>query len=264
MTDNSKNTYDFVDNDEQHASNFGFQKVSAKEKRERVNQVFSDVATKYDVMNDLMSAGIHRLWKDEFVHKIPNFNSSILDVAGGTGDISFRMHKLAKKYDKLPQITLCDLSPDMLKIAYNRAIDQNILTGIDYVCADAERLPFADNSFDYYTIAFGIRNVPNILNALREAFRVLKPSGKFLCLEFSKVQMNCLKPLYNFYTFNVIPKVGGVVAGSEEAYQYLAESISLFPDQLTFTNMIKEAGFSKVQHENLTFGVAAIHTAYKA
>lgn len=244
-------------------TNVGFEKVSFNKKKSLVNNIFSNIANKYDTMNDLMSFGIHRLWKDKFSMQIPNLNSHILDVASGTGDIAFRIINRAKKQNKTLQITLCDINQEMLNIATNKAIDNNLLQGLNYVCGDAENLPFADNSFDYYTIAFGIRNVVSIENVLKEAFRVLKPTGKFLCLEFSKLQYSALKRFYDFYSFNIIPKLGQVVANNEGAYKYLIESINLFPDQETFKIMIQEAGFCKVRYENLTFGVAAIHSAYK-
>lgn len=248
---------------EKGEQNFGFKKVSAKEKRSLVDDVFSDVAGKYDLMNDFMSFGIHRLWKEEFCKMVPNMDSRILDVAGGTGDISFRLKEKGKAQRKDPHIVVSDINKEMLQICQSRAIDQNILNNFDIVVADAEKLPFSDNSFDYYTIAFGIRNVVSIENVLAEALRVLKPTGKFLCLEFSKVQNNLLKPLYNFYTFNVIPKIGGCVAGNHDAYRYLAESISLFPDQEDFKTMIQKVGFTNVAYKNLTFGAASIHYGFK-
>lgn len=242
---------------------FGFTKVSGAQKRSLVDSVFSNVASKYDLMNDLMSAGIHRLWKDEFCKMIPDLNASILDVAGGTGDISFRLKKLAKKQAASLNITISDINKEMLMIGRERAIDQNILTGLNFALADAQKLPFADNSFDYYTIAFGIRNVINIDEALSEARRVLKPGGKFLCLEFSKVKNDMLKSIYDFYSFNLIPAIGEFVTDNKEAYKYLAESISLFPTQIEFKKMIQKSGFTNVGFKDLTFGVVAIHYGYK-
>lgn len=249
--------------DDSDKINFGFSKVTTKQKRDLVNDVFSSVADKYDLMNDFMSLGVHRIWKDNFVRQIPNLKSSILDVASGSGDIAFRIVKRAQMQNIVPEITLCDINQDMLNVARNRAIDSNLLQGLQYVCADAEKLPFPDNSFDYYTIAFGIRNVPRIDVALKEAHRVLKPMGKFLCLEFSKVENNYLQKLYDFYSFNVIPKIGKMVASNESAYQYLVESINLFPNQDSFAVMLKDAGFARVNYQNLTFGITAIHSAYK-
>ena len=248
---------------EKDEKNFGFEKVSSKEKRTLVDSVFSDVADKYDLMNDFMSFGIHRLWKDEFCNMIPNMDSRILDVAGGTGDISFRLKEKGKAQNKDTHIVVSDINKEMLQICKSRAIDRNILNNFDIVVADAEKLPFPDNSFDYYTIAFGIRNMVSIENTLSEALRVLKPTGKFLCLEFSKVKNDFVKPLYDFYSFNVIPKIGNCVAGNQDAYRYLAESISLFPDQEDFKTMIQKTGFTNVAYKNLTFGVAAIHYGFK-
>jgi len=242
---------------------FGFKKVSSAEKRTLVDGVFSDVAGKYDLMNDLMSFGVHRLWKDEFCRMVPNLNSRILDVAGGTGDISFRLKDNAKKQNKDPEIVICDINHDMLKICKDRAVDRNILNNLGIITGDAEKLPFPDNSFDYYVISFGIRNMLSLEKTLSEAYRVLKPTGKFLCLEFSKVQNDFIKPLYNFYSFNLIPSIGGCVANNQDAYKYLAESISLFPDQEEFKTKIEKAGFSDASYKNLTFGVAAIHYGFK-
>lgn len=232
-------------------------------KQNFINEIFTDIAGQYDLMNDLMSFGIHRLWKEEYIKKIPNLNATILDVAGGTGDIALRIIHKAKSINKTPHIVICDINQDMLKVASDRAINNNILHQLDYVCANAEQLPFASNSFDYYTIAFGIRNIRDIQQVLKEAFRILKPTGKFLCLEFSKIENCSLKKLYNFYSFNIIPKIGQIVTGNKDAYNYLVESISLFHDQLAFSDMIKDAGFSQVRYQNLTFGVVAIHSGYK-
>jgi len=244
--------------------NFGFEKVTSKEKRSLVDGVFSDVANKYDLMNDVLSFGVHRLWKDEFCRMIPNLNSKILDVAGGTGDIAFRIKENGKRQNYDPHVTVCDINEDMLKECKDRAINRNILKNLDIIVGDAEKLPFPDNSFDYYTIAFGIRNVINIENALSEAYRVLKPTGKFLCLEFSKVQNDLMSKLYDFYSFNIMPSIGGCVAQNKDAYKYLAESIALFPSQEDFKTMIQKAGFSDVNYKNLNFGVAAIHYGFKS
>ncbi len=244
-------------------NNFGFEKVTSEEKRILVDGVFSDVAGKYDLMNDVMSLGVHRLWKDEFCRMIPNLNSTILDVAGGTGDIAFRLKDNAKKQNRDPRIVVCDINYDMLTVCKNRAINRNILHKLDLVVGDAEKLPFPDNSFDYYIIAFGIRNMLSLEKTLAEAYRVLKPTGKFLCLEFSKIQNDFIRPLYDFYSFKLIPSIGGYVANNRDAYKYLAESIKLFPDQETFKTIVQDAGFSDVRYKNLTFGVAAIHYGFK-
>ncbi len=243
--------------------NFGFEKVTSEKKRTLVDNVFSNVADKYDLMNDLMSLGIHRLWKDEFCRMVPNLNSKILDVAGGTGDISFRLKDNAKKQNYDPHIVVCDINPDMLKLCKDKAIDRNILTNFDIVVGDAENLPFSDNSFDYYTIAFGIRNMVSLEKTLSEAYRVLKPTGKFLCLEFSKVENDFISKLYDYYSFKLIPKIGNYVAQNQDAYRYLAESINLFPNQEDFKSLIQNTGFSNVSYKNLTFGVAAIHCGFK-
>lgn len=248
---------------ESEKTNFGFEKVSFNEKRAKVSEVFSAVAAKYDLMNDLMSFGLHRLWKDTFCSLLPNLNSSILDMAGGTGDIAFRIKERAKKQNKNPHIVICDINQNMLLKAQEKAINNNYLQGTSYVLADAEKLPFADNSFDYYTIAFGIRNVTKIDEALKQAYRVLRPGGKILLLEFSQISLEALKKFYDYYSFNIIPKIGNLVAHNKSAYQYLVESINLFPDKNAFKIMIQDAGFCTVQARELSFSVAAIHTGYK-
>lgn len=243
-------------------TNFGFKKVDYADKETLVGKLFSGIAPKYDLMNDIMSFGLHRIWKDELISQVYNLDGAIIDVAGGTGDIASRLQQKAKLQGKCPQIIVADINYEMLAIA-KKKLPSNDSTNITYCCANAEVLPFADNSFDHYIIAFGIRNVTNINKALQEAFRVLKPGGKFLCLEFSKLKPDCLKPFYNFYSFNVIPQIGKLVTSDKAAYDYLAESISLFPDQERFMDMINQTGFEKTSCQNLTFGVAAIHTAYK-
>ena len=243
--------------------NFGFKKVTKEEKRFSVDQVFSNVANKYDFMNNLMSFGVHGTWKEEFCKMIPNLDSTILDVAGGTGDIALKIKSQAKKRNKNPHVIICDINHDMLKVCQNKILDNNILDNLDLVVGDAENLPFIDNSFDYYTIAFGIRNVLSIKKSLEEAYRVLKPTGKFLCLEFSKVKNKFLKPIYHAYSSNIIPNIGKHIANNRSAYQYLIESISVFPNQEDFKRKILEANFIDVGYRNLTFGVAAIHYGYK-
>lgn len=244
--------------------NFGFQKVNINNKKSLVSDIFSSVASKYDTMNDVMSFGIHRLWKAKFCNKIDlSVNPNILDVAAGTGDIALRLKEIAtiKQYNSTA-ITICDVNQDMLDIAKNRAIDKNFIKGLDYVCADAQTLPFVENHFDYYTISFGIRNVTKIAEVLKEAYRVLKPGGRFLCLEFSKINP-AFQQLYNFYSFKIIPNIGKLITNNADAYRYLVESINIFPDQQAFASLIREAGFRRVHYQSLSFGIAAIHSAYK-
>lgn len=244
-------------------TNFGFKKIDIADKQLLIDNVFSKVADKYDLMNDVMSLGMHRLWKDEFVKQIPNLNSYILDVASGSGDIALKLAKKARDRGNNIVITLCDINEEMLKQAKKKAIDLNLFQNLKFTVANAENLSFPDNNFDYYTIAFGIRNVPDINKALSEAYRVLKPMGKFICLEFSKVKESRLKDFYKFYSFNIIPKIGQMITGNKEAYEYLVESIELFPSQDEFRIMIKEAGFEEVSYKNLSGGIVAIHSAYK-
>lgn len=242
-----------------NTTHFGFKNVPEDEKSTLVKGVFDSVASRYDVMNDLMSGGLHRLWKNDMVTWLaPQNGMKILDVAGGTGDIAFRMRARADCH-----VTVTDINQQMLDEGYNRSLNRNMLSGLEWVCADAESLPFSDNSYDAYTIAFGIRNVTHIDKALTEAYRVLKPGGRFLCMEFSRVPNDMLRKIYDAYSFAVIPTVGSLVTGNKEAYSYLVESIRKFPDQEAFATMIKAAGFGNVQYRNLTQGVVAIHSARK-
>jgi ubiquinone/menaquinone biosynthesis methyltransferase len=249
-------------------THFGFDRVSGQEKTRRVKDVFHRVAQKYDLMNDLMSLGIHRLWKDHLVWKLNlPYNAQVLDVAGGTGDIAFR---LLKTYPHLNlDITVCDLTPDMVEVGRDRGLNQGILEGsglthgIKWVCGNAEGLPLADNSMDLYTISYGLRNVTHISKALSEAFRVLKPGGTFVCLEFSHVQSPFLEKLYELYSFQLLPFLGEWVANDREAYQYLVESIRQFPDQESLAEMIKSSGFASVNWHNLCDGISCIHTTAK-
>ncbi|XP_059490411.1 2-methoxy-6-polyprenyl-1,4-benzoquinol methylase, mitochondrial [Neocloeon triangulifer] len=244
-------------------THFGFQTVKESEKAEKVYEVFEDVASSYDKMNDAMSFGIHRLWKDIFVDRLaPTKPCKILDVAGGTGDIAFRIAKFLGSSDG-SGITVCDINQAMLDVGRNRASGLGY-TGMEWLQGDAENLSsIADNSFDAYTIAFGIRNVTHIENALSEAYRVLKPGGRFMCLEFSLVQNENLRWLYDQYSFQAIPVMGQLIAGQWKAYQYLVESIRQFPNQEEFASMIERAGFKFVRYENLTFGVVAVHSGHK-
>ena len=233
------------------------------EKEGLVREVFSSVADKYDLMNDLMSAGIHRLWKDamvEWLNPRPGWN--VLDVAGGTGDIAFRIAEHVRAHGGEARITVCDINKEMVGEGLRRAQAKGE-TAIEWLAGDAEALPIPDASMDAYTIAFGIRNVTHIDKALAEARRVLKPGGRFLCLEFSRVEAPGFDALYESYSKNVLPRLGQMVAGDADAYRYLAESIRRFPPQATFAKMIEKAGLSQVKVRNLTAGVAALHSAWK-
>ncbi|XP_042904606.1 ubiquinone/menaquinone biosynthesis C-methyltransferase UbiE [Parasteatoda tepidariorum] len=248
-----------------HSHSFGFQAVSPKEKREKVQNTFSSVAEKYDLMNDVMSVGIHRLWKDYFIRTLsPVEGTKLLDVAGGTGDIAFRCLKASSEGSDATQshVTVLDFNDKMLSICKKRAEESGLENQLTCVQGNAEMLPFPDQSFDAYTIAFGIRNVVHIDKALSEAHRVLLPGGRFLCLEFSEVQYP-LNSVYKWYSDEIIPVLGQVIAGEWKSYQYLVESIQKFPKQEEFLSMIKEAGLSCATYENLTGGIVAIHSAYK-
>lgn len=233
------------------------------EKEGLVREVFSSVARKYDLMNDLMSAGVHRLWKDSMVEWLnPRPGWNVLDVAGGTGDIAFRIADLVRARGGEAKITVCDINDDMVREGIRRA-EAKGERAITWLTGDAEALPIADSSMDAYTIAFGIRNVTHIDRALNEARRVLKPGGRFLCLEFSRVEAPGLDSVYESYAMNVLPRLGKLVAGDSEAYRYLAESIRRFPPQAAFAKMIEKAGLARVKVRNLMGGIAAMHSAWK-
>ena len=247
---------------EQHAreTHFGFQTVAEDEKAGMVHGVFTRVANRYDLMNDLMSVGIHRLWKDAMMDWLaPRAGQRLLDVAGGTGDIAFRFLARAPE----ARATVLDMTESMLIEGQKRAEAENLVDRLDWVAGDAMALPFADNTFDVYTISFGIRNVTRIPDALAEAFRVLKPGGRLMVLEFSQLPNPALQWAYDRYSFNVIPTLGQAVANDRESYQYLVESIRKFPDQDSFASMIRQAGFEQVKYRNLTMGVAALHSGWK-
>jgi demethylmenaquinone methyltransferase/2-methoxy-6-polyprenyl-1,4-benzoquinol methylase len=244
-------------------TNFGYRKVESEQKQNLVKDLFSKVSTKYDLMNNLMSLGIHNLWKDLMIAELPNINAKLIDVAGGTGDIAFRFYNKVQEKHIQPNIIVADINPEMLQVCKDKAINKNILSGIDFIECNAENLPFEDNSFDYYTISFGIRNVTNINSVLKEAYRILRPCGKFICLEFSKINIPILERFYKTYSFHIVPLIGRFVASNEEAYKYLVESIDLFPEQNLFKSMIQDNEFSHVKYKNLSFGIASIHTAYK-
>jgi demethylmenaquinone methyltransferase/2-methoxy-6-polyprenyl-1,4-benzoquinol methylase len=247
---------------------FGDRLVREGQKAPLVRDVFRSVAGRYDLMNDLMSAGIHRLWKSamvEALHLQPG--QRLLDVAGGTGDIAFRVIEKVKRqacgWGGDPAIIICDLTPEMLSVGRDRAIDKGILSGMAWVCGDAERLPLPDRSVDAYSIAFGLRNVTRIEAALAEAYRVLRPGGQFLCLEFSQIALPFLDDLYQRYSTNVLPILGGLVAGDREAYSYLIESIRRFPPQEDLVDRIATAGLERVRYRNLSSGIAALHSAWR-
>jgi len=243
------------------STQFGTETVTPDEKTAKVRGVFDSVADQYDVMNDLMSGGVHRIWKNHLIRKIrPKAGLSYLDVAGGTGDIAFRIRE---RIGQSAQITLCDLNWDMLRVGRDRAVDKGWINEFDWVTGNAESLPMEDNSVDVYTISFGLRNVTRIDEGLKEAYRVLKPGGRFYCLEFSHVDNPLLSKLYDGFSFGVIPNIGKVVANDRESYQYLVESIRKMPTQKALKNRLEQAGFSKCSYENLTFGVAAIHYGIK-
>ena len=249
---------------ENNKTHFGFKEVDRDQKSNLVKNIFSNVAKKYDLMNDLMSAGTHRLWKNNMINSIDFFdNIKIIDVAGGTGDIAFRIAKKAQEKNLNYQIEVVDINSQMLEVGRSRAIDMNLFSHLNFVENDGENLKFADESFDVFTIAFGIRNFTNIDKGLREAHRVLKKGGKFICLEFSKVEDIFLQKIYDTYSFKIIPKIGEVILKDHDSYQYLVESIRKFPDQKSFTKLIENAGFSRVGYQNLTFGACAIHWGFK-
>ncbi|XP_061759958.1 2-methoxy-6-polyprenyl-1,4-benzoquinol methylase, mitochondrial isoform X2 [Nerophis ophidion] len=275
-------------------THFGFESVPEEEKAKKVYEVFENVAQKYDIMNDAMSLGIHRLWKDALLHVMhPQPGACLLDVAGGTGDIAFRFldYVQSQKERQTRQrarsmqspswqdisdnysgqkdwegveaecrAVVCDINKEMLKVGKEKADYMGVSAGLSWVVGDAEELPFDDNQFDIYTVAFGIRNVTHIE---KEALRVLKPGGRFMCLEFSKVTNPVLAKLYDAYSFQVIPVLGEVIAGDWKSYQYLVESIRKFPAQNEFKEMMEDAGFFCVQYHNLTAGVVALHSGFK-
>lgn len=246
------------------SATFGFKSVAPDDRQGLVNEVFSSVAERYDLMNDLMSGGLHRVWKADMIGWLAPPRADrpfrLIDVAGGTGDIALRYARAAG-----PEATavICDISPEMLSVGEKRVAEKGLSDRITLCEGNAETLPFDDASFDAYTIAFGIRNVTHIETALSEAFRVLKTGGRFLCLEFSKVEAPILDRLYDLHSFEVIPRLGSAVAGDKASYQYLVESIRRFPPQEAFAEMIRDAGFDNVKYRNLTGGIAALHSGWK-
>ena len=249
MTDSSENT-----------THFGFQMIPEYEKVDRVTGVFGSVASKYDFMNDLMSGGIHRLWKDAMMDWIaPRSGQTLLDVAGGTGDIAFRFIDRAGD----AKATIVDLTAEMLEEGKSRAEASKFSQNLDWIVGDAMGLPFEDSTFDVYTISFGIRNVTRPQEALKEAFRVLKTGGRLMVLEFSQISNDILRWAYDQYSFSVIPKMGKLIADDRDSYQYLVESIRNFPDQDSFLSMLRSAGFENTKYRNLSMGVACLHSGWK-
>ena len=242
-------------------THFGASTVRLEEKQGLVDDVFRQVARRYDLMNDLMSLGVHRAWKDAFVTMLnPRSPSAIIDVAGGTGDIALR---IAAAGGPRTSVTVCDINAEMLAVGAERAEQSGFEGAVVFEQGNAEQLPYADRSFDCVTIAFGIRNVPRIERAVSEAYRVLKIGGRFLCLEFSAVDVPGLDRLYEFYSFKAIPRIGEVVTGDREASQYLVESIRKFPRPKAFAGMMERAGFRRVSFRQLTGGIVALHSGWK-
>lgn len=241
-------------------THFGNREVPEDEKAGLVHDVFTSVASRYDVMNDLMSAGVHRLWKDAMMDWLaPRSGQRLVDVAGGTGDIAFRFLRRAPGATAV----VCDMTESMLAEGSARAEAQSLCGSIDWVLGDAMHLPFEDASFDVYTISFGIRNVTRPADALSEAFRVLRPGGRLMVLEFSQLPNPALQKVYDLYSHNVIPRLGQLVTGDRDSYQYLVDSIRKFPDQVEFASMIEAAGFGLVKYRNLSQGVACLHSGWK-
>jgi demethylmenaquinone methyltransferase/2-methoxy-6-polyprenyl-1,4-benzoquinol methylase len=241
-------------------THFGFQDVPEAEKAGRVRGVFGSVASKYDVMNDAMSFGIHRIWKDAMMDWLaPRAGQRLLDVAGGTGDIAFRFLRRAGR----GHATVLDLTEPMLVEGRKRAEAAALADSLDWVVGDAMALPFEDASFDVYTISFGIRNVTRPREALDEAFRVLRPGGRLMVLEFSRIPNELMQKVYDLYSFNIIPRLGQAIARDRDSYQYLVESIRRFPDQETFLGMVRAAGFGNARYRNLSMGIACLHSGWK-
>ncbi|MCW5737463.1 MAG: bifunctional demethylmenaquinone methyltransferase/2-methoxy-6-polyprenyl-1,4-benzoquinol methylase UbiE [Enhydrobacter sp.] len=242
-------------------ASFGYRDVPASEKAGMVARVFESVAPRYDLMNDLMSGGVHRLWKNALVDVLnPRAGEKILDVAGGTGDIAFR---IVQRVGDEADVTVCDINPAMLEVGRDRAVDRGLLRGLAWTTGDAEALPFPDRSFDAYTIAFGLRNVTDIDKALAEAHRVLRPGGRFYCLEFSKVTSAPVGRVYDAYSERALPFFGRVIARDAESYRYLHESIRRFPSQRELAARMRAVGFERVAWRNMTLGVVALHSGWR-
>ena len=249
-----------MQNNAEQTTHFGFETVPEAEKAKKVQGVFTSVASKYDVMNDVMSLGIHRIWKEAMMDWLaPRPSQKLLDVAGGTGDISFKFLKRAGS----GHATVLDITENMLIEGRKRAEANQVLDSLNWVVGDAMALPFADNSFDVYTISFGIRNVTRPQEALNEAFRVLRPGGRLMVLEFSQIPVPLAQKAYDFYSYNVIPRMGKLIANDRDSYQYLIESIRKFPNQETFLSMVRQAGFENANYRNLSLGISALHSGWK-
>ncbi len=249
-------TWPMSDNTADDVTDFGYRTVPRGQKKPMVRAVFDSVAPRYDLMNDLMSLGVHRVWKRAFIAALqPTPRRTLLDLAGGTGDITFGWRRAGGG----PAV-LSDINAAMLSVGRDRAASNGHASAVTFLVADAEALPLSDRSVDVVSIAFGLRNVTDKPAALREARRVLRPGGRFACLEFSRVQVAALAPVYDAWSFSVLPRLGSAVAGDADSYRYLAESIRTFPDQDALEDMMCEAGLSQVKHRNLTGGIAAIHT----
>ncbi len=245
----------------EETTHFGYEDVAVSEKASRVRGVFDSVASRYDVMNDLMSMGIHRLWKKQAIEMSgAREGQQILDLAGGTGDLSIQFARIVGPEGR---VVLSDINASMLNNGRERLINQGVLGNVEYAQINAEQIPFADNSFDCVTISFGLRNVTDKGQALREIHRVLKPGGRMLVLEFSRPTNEQFRSAYDFYSFNILPKIGKLVANDEESYRYLAESIRMHPDQDTLRGMMDEAGFSRTEYFNMTGGIVALHRGFK-
>ena len=243
-----------------NTTHFGAQTIREDEKAGKVRSLFSDVANNYDIMNDVMSVGIHRIWKEAMMDWLaPRAGQKLLDVAGGTGDVSFKFLKRAGHGNA----TVCDLTEGMLIEGRKRAEAEAMQDSLDWIVGDAMDLPFEDNTFDVYTISFGIRNVTRPQEALNEAYRVLRPGGRLMVLEFSQLPNPMMQAAYDSYSFNVIPQMGQLIAGDRDSYQYLVESIRKFPNQETFLGMVKTAGFGNAKYRNLSLGIAALHSGWK-
>jgi demethylmenaquinone methyltransferase/2-methoxy-6-polyprenyl-1,4-benzoquinol methylase len=243
-----------------NTTHFGAQTIPEDEKAGKVRSLFSDVANNYDIMNDVMSMGIHRIWKEAMMDWLaPRAGQKLLDVAGGTGDVSFKFLKRAGH----GHATVCDLTEGMLIEGRKRAEAEAMQDSLDWIVGDAMDLPFENNTFDVYTISFGIRNVTRPQEALNEAYRVLKPGGRLMVLEFSQLPNPMMQKAYDLYSFNVIPRMGQMIANDRDSYQYLVESIRNFPDQETFLGMVRAAGFENAKYRNMTMGIAALHSGWK-